>query len=541
MTSYLGDTAQTMWQRVMFTTSMSAADATDAQWYAMLDAYYFNNALYESVNVALNEEGIWMEGMHPLRNPANRAVEFHVSHLWPGSLTDGLPIVAKTQKVYDAIHQVWKWSNFENQKQLGARQFSQLGNMFIKVATKSENKKVAKVVQSFLKPQHVTKFELDKYGFLVYVRIDVPSTRKVNGKTESYTHTEIWDKEEQSYKAYQHKYGQGASVENLGTPTDAKKFSDFGIDFIPIVHAKFRDTGDDRGDGVFVHALDKIDEANRMATRLHNILFRYNKPLEVVTAGGNDASGKPLPPPTIVDGNGDVVQPGDEYSRSDDDLWTLPGSADVKQLVPQLAYADALSILNAQMQELEDDLPEMAYYRIRDKGELSGRAVRLMLSGAIDRALEARGNGEAAIIRANEIALTLGSKNKLEGFQDLGTYESGAFEHSIAKREIMPLSETERGEAIQADVNSGIPLPYSMRQHGYTDAQIADLEKSPEYQMKMQKQLYELVSAAAAAEIPVETALENAGWTSAKLARMGVQKLAQIKLQQEDTIPPTGL
>lgn len=543
MTTNLGDTPQTIWQKVMFSSSFNATDSTDAQWYAMLEAYYLNNALYEGLNYVLknDEDGIWMEGMHPLRNPANRTVEFHVSHLWPGELAEALPIVTENKKLPDALKKVWKWSNFGVKKQLGARWFTEFGNMFIKIATKSDTRGVvSKVVQSFIKPEHVIEFELDDYGFITYIRIDVTSKKTVDGVSETYTHTEIWNKDEQSYKVYEHKMGQGALLTNLGNPTVSKTFSDFKIDFIPIVHAKFRDTGNDRGDAVFVHALDKIDEANRMATRLHNILFRYNKPLEVVTAGGNDSSGKPLPPPALLDGDGSQIGEGDKYDRTDSDLMMLPGNADVKQLVPALAYADALAILNAQMDELEQDLPEMAYYRMKDKGELSGRAVRLMLSDAIDRAIEARGNGETAIVRANQIALTLGAIHKLEGFTDIGTYENGDFEHSFAKREVIPVSELERSETVKMDVDAGFPLTVSMPQHGYAESQVEDLLQSPEYRMKLQQQLYELLAAADAAGVPMETALELAGWTPEQLKKFGVQKLAAIKLKQEDVIPSVG-
>lgn len=541
MTTYLGDTPQTMWQKVMFARSFNAVESTDQQWYSMLENYYLNNALYEGVNFVLKEDGIWMEGMHPLRNPANRAVEFHVSHLWPGPLNKALPIISENEAIIPAIQQVWKWSNFGTKKQLGARWFAEFGNMFIKVATKSDAAgKVQKVVESFIKPENVIDFELDDYGFITYIRIDVTSSRTVNGTEENYTHTEIWDKAESSYRMYEHQFGQGADMVNLGDPKDVKTLADFKIDFIPIVHAKFRDTGNDRGDAVFVHALDKIDEANRMATRLHNLLFRYNKATEVITAGGNDQSGKPLPPPAILDGDGNQVQSGDDFDRTDHDLMLLPGNADVKQLVPQLQYAEALAILNAMMEELEQDLPEMAYYRMKDKGDLSGRAVRLMLSDAIDRAVEARGNGETAIIRANQIALTLGAIHGLEGFSNIGTYTDGSFEHTFSEREVIPVSAIERAEAVKMDTDAGIPVSVSLKQHGASVEQIKDLEESPEYRMRVQKLFYELVDAANTAGVPLETALLEMGWDQSKLKDFGTQKLADIKLKQEDVIPEVG-
>lgn len=533
MTTLFGETAQTMWQKVMFARSFNAMEATDADWYAMLEAYYLNNALYEGANFILKEVGVWMEGMLPLRNPVNRTVEFHVSHLWPGALTEALPIVSKNEKLAHAVQKVWQWSNFGVTKQLGARWFAEFGNVFIKVATKSDAlKKVQKIVESWIKPKNVIAFELDEYGFITYIRIDVPSTRNVNGKVESYTHTEIWDKDSKTYTVYEHQFGQGALITNMGNPKTVKPFDEFKIDFIPIVHAKFRDTGNDRGDAAFVHALDKIDEANRMATRLHNLLFRYNKPVEVITAGGNDASGKPLPPPKLTDGDGNEIKSKEDWMETDRDVMKLPGSADVKQLVPALAYAEALSILNAQMEELEQDLPEMTYYKMKDKGDLSGRAVRLMLSDAIDRAIEARGNGETAIVRANQIALTLGTKHNLKDFNGIGAYESGAFDHSFARREIIPVSELERAETLNSMVIAGLDILFAMKQNGYSAAEITEFAHSPKYLADLQKISDDT-------GVTMETLLLQSSWTEEEIGKLALQS-SQTASQSDSTANPAA-
>src|SRR5690606_6764414 len=111
---------------------------------------------------------------------------------------------------------------------------------------------------------------------------------------------------------------------------------------------KLRDVGDLRGRGAFFHTLDKIDEANRMVTRLHQMLFRYNKPTWVLAATGTDEDGRPLPSPVI---NG--VSPSGTADVADDDLLRLPGQTTLTSLVPDLNYADALQILQDHMLELE--------------------------------------------------------------------------------------------------------------------------------------------------------------------------------------------
>jgi hypothetical protein len=117
----------------------------------------------------------------------------------------------------------------------------------------------------------------------------------------------------------------------------------------------------------------------------------------------------------------------------------------LEPLVPSLNYADALAVLLSQVDEVRADLPELAYYDIREMSEISGRAVRLMLDDAISRLLEARGNAESALARAHEMALTIGMNLKLPGF-DVGEYGKGDFAHTFAARPVLPLDNLERAQ-----------------------------------------------------------------------------------------------
>ena len=532
MSPIFGDTAQTFWQRVALMKSLAMAEAIQPlYWYEMLEEYYLNNGLYDEVTRALHENAIWTPGMKPLRNPAHRAVEFYVAKLWPGPLERALPILNnKNDQVRKAILQVWSWSNLAAQKQVMARWFSNFGDLFIKVAEKSEGGTVTRVYHDPIKPKYVTELELDERGFITYIRIDVPN--------EDETWTEVWSKTRGGYRLWKHNRTIDTPVDQLGTPANQKTFDELGFDFIPIVHAKFQDIGEPRGVGCFVHVLDKIDEANRQATRLHEILFRYNKPTMAVSANAMDASGKPLPPPVIHGRDGSSSASG-AVVQGDDDLYSLPGVSKLDQMVPNLQYDAALNILNAQMDEISRDLPEVMYYDLKDKADLSGVALQRLLGSAIDRVLEARGNAEAAMVRADQMALTIAGVHSLEGFRDLGSFENGDFIHTFAEREVIPLSAKERADAVKAEIDAGLPLQLSLKRHGYTEQEIQEVVTSEEYRLRMDKLLWEAASQAVGAGITLETYLRRLGWTDEQLRDLGTQKLAAIKLKQEDRIPPT--
>jgi hypothetical protein len=246
---------------------------------------------------------------------------------------------------------------------------------------------------------------------------------------------------------------------------------EYGIDFVPFVHAPFIDLGDKRGLGVFTLALDKIDEANRMTTRLHQLIFRFNKPTIAVFANATDAMGRPLPAPRVADASAAGRQ-----TEHDEDVRSFPGNSSMQYLVAPINYEAHLNAINAQMRELEEDLPELTYYRQKElSASVSGRALRLMLSQAVDRTLEARGNIESALVKADQMALSIGCMAGLFGRRSLGTYERGDFDHAFAEREVIPYSEQEKADTIGAEVAAGIPLVTSARRQGWTEAELSQM------------------------------------------------------------------
>lgn len=474
------ESPQMYWARIALGSSLAGGQTVpDTQMYDMLELYYLNNGLYQAVQQALYEEGIWTYAMMGLRNPAHRVVEFYVSKLWPGKLPGALPIVMANKKAAKAIEQVWTWSNWGANKQVACRWLATYGDWFVKVATKAgADGGVEQVYLQQIKPTYVVDFEADHRGYLTMVRFDVPQEKVVEGVKVSTMLTEVWDKQTQAYQVWEHKREKGTALRELGQAKETRSFDEFGIDFVPVVHGKFVDVGDKRGLGAFTHALDKIDETNRMATRLHQMLFRYNKAVWALKANAVDGSGRPLPPPRL--GTSDSQEIGD------DELFKLPGNSSLEAMVPDIKYEAALAILQAQMQELEADLPEMAYYRLRElKGELSGRAVRMLLSDAVDRVLETRGNAETALARANAMALTIGQNLGL--FSGLGSYEAGDFEHSFGERPVIELTDMEEAEAVRNETESGVPLVTSLRRHGWTEDELKQMAKDREAEKALEE------------------------------------------------------
>jgi hypothetical protein len=475
--NYWADNSITRWVAADLQRQATWSPSPSAM-YRLLEMYYYNNGLYDAIRQELYEASIWTPAMKGLRNPAHRVVEFYPAKIWPGTLPDALPILTENPAIIEPIQQGWTWSNWGAKKQLAARWFALYGDWFVKVATHSNDEgKVDRVYLQQIKPEYVTDFTLDERGFVTAIRLDIPQADNAG----TYTHTEVWDKTSGMVAIWRNSQGASATTKQLGVAKESHELSEYGIDFVPFVHAMFQDVGDDRGVGAFVHSLDKIDETNRQATRLHQMIFRFNKPLLAVMANDKDPQGRPLPAPKV----GDTTT--GKLTTGDDDLITLPGMSKLDAMVPAINYDAHLKAITEQMAEIEKDQPELKYYRLMDLGgNISGRAVRLLLSDASDKALEARGNMESALVRANQMMLTIGVNAGLFS-ASIGKYESGSFDHSFAPRDVFPLSDQDIAEAVKNDVGAGIPLTTALRRRGWSQADLDQMVKDRQTEAAQQQ------------------------------------------------------
>jgi hypothetical protein len=459
--------------------------------YELLESYYHNNGLYERLAMILGNagqrEGVAAairrggsgatvgEVLAALRTPARRVVEFYAGTIWPGTLPGALPLVTDNQRIVEPIEKIWLWSNWASKKQLAIRRMAIFGDLVLKVSRRdrvyvdpadpeaAEILEPSSVFVEVINPKHIPDggLILDERGNVIYIRIDVPKTRPNEaGLLKEFTHTEIWTR--QRFRRYEHDQGFNADLSKVGQPKDDIGIEEFGIDFVPFVYASFSPIDElARGIGAYTLALDKINELNRMATRLHDLLFRYNKAVWALRSNMVDAAGRPI----IVDIEGDTAG-SSKVTLEDDDLLKLPGNADIAALVPTLDYGNYLAAIVAQAQELESDLPELAYSRLREKGELSGRAITLLLGDAIARAIEVRGAAETALIKAHKMALTMGAAAGL--FKDIGTYDNGDFDHSFVERPIIRSTELDKAEIVKAYRETGLALETALARAGWS-------------------------------------------------------------------------
>lgn len=454
--------------------------------YNMLRAYYDNNNLYDDLRRGLYEAGVWEENMMSLRNPASRVVEFYASHIWSGEVEEALEVVTDNDSIVEPIHQVWKWSNFGVRKVLIPRKTGIYGDMFMQV----HETDAGHVCFHQVDPRYVTDFDTDYNGYITYIRMDMPILVRDGDSRTRKLWTEIWSEELGTYRQWMTD-NLFFIPEEMGTPDQEISLEEMGIDFVPYVQFKFRDMDDEDGTaiGAFTGQIDKIDEVNRAATRLHEMLFRHDGVTWALEANATDPAGRPLPAPRMTRDAG-VEGPNDSYFMGTDRLYRIPGNAKLRAIVPDLNYHAALEVVQDQMLELEHDLPELMYYRLTDFREVSGRAVQALLSPAIKRAEEVRGNLNHSIARANMMALTIGMASGI--FPDMGNFDNGDLDHTFKQVDIIPLTrheiaETDLVEAQVADsrIKVGVSRTTALKDMGY------DYEAESKVKFEEDKTLFE--------------------------------------------------
>ena len=503
--------------------------------YRRFDHYYKNKAdMYTRIGLGLQQklgqDAQVKSAIKTIRNPVHRVCEFYATTMLVGTARQAFPITDETEGVRDAIHTFWRWSNLDVRKQVIKRLVVRYGRVFTKV--RGASKTDPRVWMQLIKPEYVTDFQKDDRGNIVYIRIDVdyedPDLLADNPQEAKRTYTEIWRKGVGGKEGYCRAWIRPQDVSD-DTVLHERAFSDakntgvvkqtanlrlvegnvsgdsVGHNFVPIADTIAMDDGEKWPEPIYDHSLSLVDEIQKMATRMHDLLFLYNKPHRALTGIGNDPkTGRPYGPPEVRDRRqassastevfaGEVatlLDAGDkqDVSLNGDIMIGLPGNVQVADITPNLNYKEMREEILSCADELEQQLPELLYFKTLDKAELSGRSLRLIMSGAIDRTFEMRSNIENTLVAIDNMALTLGQLANLPGFQaaKIGEYDPlNGYKHSFEEREILQPSDLEneelRGRRIAnaiAMMQLGIPAERAFAEVGLGHLPIpADLQQ----------------------------------------------------------------
>lgn len=490
--------------------------------YAILWAMYENTAYSDMHNwskLYKSRNGLYRY-VRAIYNPSYRLGEFWKSRLLGGPLDmdagDGsivpsaLPIATENEALRPAVAQLWRWSNWQFKKDVLGLRGALLGDGVIKIVDDVVRKKVYMQV---VHPGTLKDVTLDPWGnvkgYVIEERRDDPRPGR-NGKVR---YTEIAERDESDNVFY--------STFLDGNPfawndSQGAEWSE-AYGFVPLVVFQHNNVGLDFGYSELHNGLPKFREIDDLASKLSDQIRKMvdapwiigmNKPAKAVkttsAAGQQTAEEKEANP-----------QPGREEIPM---LWAGDGkSASALPLVAPLDIGASAGYIKDILANIEQEYPELSTDLHNVQGDISGRALRINRGPAEQRVIQRRPGYDDAIVRTQKMAVAIGGMRGYLGFEgfDLDSYLAGDLNHVIGDRPVFPrdpqddLDEESTFWDVGVKAKSfGVPPMEWLRKngpkYGYGEEDIAAIEKSPEYQARVEA-LKAQTEASKAGSLPANT------------------------------------
>lgn len=435
--------------------------------YAVRGVYRENRRLYKRLHAWGLAEWPW----RTIYNPVPAVVAFYLAHTLAGDVQI-VPVEraaadeasqARDMALVAAIGRVQERSNWRVFLRELVEDAAVFGDVVIKAAARTDDTGVVSGVYLQLLPvASIRRCELDERGFVRALRIDTPRFDSVfGGQSREHTHVEIWDN--QGVRFYETEGRVAVDDDKLPPAVGAQTFAELQYDFIPVVWARCATYWWD--------VVDQIDERNRLAW----LMDLRNRPLLLVSANAVDSRGFPMPAPAVAEKQ---PPPGyEEIGRGAAAVMRLPGQATAAWSGAPVDFG-AMQQQMADLQEhIEGSLPEFLVAARVHVSNIANETLQMLQGQAGQRVMEVRGALEAALVRAQMMALTLGQVAGLEGFgeQEIGTYDTGNFGHKFAERPVFEKPAGAKAAEVRDLTAGGATLEGAARVAGYDEQQVEAL------------------------------------------------------------------
>ncbi len=331
--------------------------------------------------------------------------------------------VKAAPEVEGAINRLWEWSDFQQEKYLLARYGACCGDGFIKVVDNRQWElnpqpdKDAPVKLVVLAPEAVTPaYHPHDRKRMLACKIEYLCGVGASRWPGREVHKEIWTEEE-------------VFVFDSRHPRKVRAIYPNPHGFIPVVHIRNLDVGEEFGLCSFHHLTPTVDSLNEVASFLLDIIKLYGDPV-IIGRGMERGS---LRKQTV-----------DAQGRPVATVWWVPtpeGSFEMLEWKGNLP--EILGVIEKIEDSVRRSTPELVLSGLPDRKEVSGYALSLHLSELQKKIAEMRGNYFHGIEKAHRMALRM-----LEA-QGGGEFGDGANE--IVAEAILPADEMSQLKALQIE------------------------------------------------------------------------------------------
>lgn len=371
-----------------------------------LDGYLYNTIFEElgpagfDITADMDIEDIKPRG---LKNPVSVIVGFYEEHALTGRMVPPPPPTSQIVEEQDSderpdgdlwiestnaelaapILDVWAWSNMQTKLSQISVNAANYGNCLLVVSEEIGDDGEGKVYIEVRHPAELINYQRHRRGHLTYAELESWETElDAQGNEVSYRFTRRYTKD---------------TIETL---RDGKPWDFYGMGetkwrnphgFVPVVWVRHKEvTGEDRGLNAYHSGLSEINDMCLTASVVGTNIGKHISPQWAAMGATPPAGGKPM--------------------ERADNVWFFPGGGTLQQIIAKLDIEGAYLHIDSLMDTLETKFPELLLPKVGDqKRDISGAAVRGILTGLIRRGLRARESYEKGLKDAVQMALSMGA------------------------------------------------------------------------------------------------------------------------------------
>lgn len=478
-------------------------------WQARVLRYRLNWSMY--TNSAYHGLGFQVErfkekygaqsNIRHIYNPCSRIGDFYQTHLMGGELDpkagDGeselscLPILTDNESIRPAISTLWADSWWQVLKDLYTLNIAILGECAIKV------------VDDGVKGQ--MRLELEHPGHLKWVDFDA-TNRRVDGYIiQKY----VWDPRFDDIKdldpnsdpmtnrrlvRYTEKAWLDGKKVSYQTELDGELYPwngeaaqwDAPFGFVPLVVAQFKPVGTRWAQSALHPGMSRFIEVDGQASTLSDGNTRDYKAPHFISGAAAPAAANAGP--QVAGPNGQTGGVGSTASTLDTlgFIYGPLGSTAIPLTNPR-DIPGICTHITSMLDDIEKQYPEL----LADTGDFAGRVTAEAIRNARQRAtakVRARRVGpDSALVDAHKMAIAIGGFRGYRGYDgfNLESFADGRLDHTIGQRPVFDIDPTDTHEedlafwtAIQFQEAAGVPLEYALERAGWTAKELSDLEKA---------------------------------------------------------------
>src|SRR6266581_834892 len=467
-----------------------------AMQYHLLWAYY-NNSMFEKLPRLVHNLQPWglynpwqvyrsnynlYRDIRMIYNPTKRLLDFYAGQVYPGVLSedgsklpDGVPLAMPfaddmDKRLKDAVAQLWQWWNWQAKKSVHVRYGAALGSVLIEAVDDIERGRIS---ADIIWPGFIYDLELDNAGNVKAYALRYEANNDEEG---AYLYEKQVDVEAFRYfkNGEPFDYGAGSVVPNP-----------YG--FVPAVWVKHSDNGGDHGSPAIAGSFGKIDELNGLASHTHDQIHKVIGAPAVLA----------MPPVGNMEKLFDTQQRSSTESQSDPSsdkesvlLFRVPQGTTIASLVGNLDLAAAAAYMATLQKEIEEDHPELTFYKeLRAMSQVTGPAAARLVGDVANRFAEVAAVCDQANVKLFQMAVAIagfransgawGSLNrqqqKFTPF-DLQSYDRGDLDMAIMPRPLLVPTRQEIGlenelmwKGVWYAAQAGVPAEFVLREAGWTE------------------------------------------------------------------------